>query len=64
VKHNESYLSAYGHNDRLMVAEGEAVGAGQQIARKGSSGTDRVKLHFEIRRDGRPVDPVALLPPR
>jgi len=64
VKHNEVYLSAYGHNDRLLVAEGRRVVAGQKIAEKGSSGTDRVKLHFEIRREGQPVDPQRLLPRR
>lgn len=64
IKHDDVYLSAYGHNDRLLVAEGERVGAGQQVAEKGSSGTDTVKLHFEIRRQGRPVDPLGLLPGR
>ena len=64
VKHNDVYLSAYGHNDRLLVAEGNWVAAGQKIAEKGSSGTDTVKLHFEIRREGKPVDPQRLLPRR
>ena len=64
VKHNEVFLSAYGHNDRLLVAEGDTVKAGQRIAEKGSSGTDRVKLHFEIRKEGKPVDPQRLLPRR
>lgn len=64
VKHNDVYLSAYGHNDRLLVAEGQQVGAGQKIAEKGSSGTDVVKLHFEIRREGKPIDPVRVLPKR
>ena len=64
VKHNEQYLSAYGHNDRLLVREGDTVAAGQKIAEKGSSGTDTVKLHFEIRKDGKPIDPVRLLPRR
>lgn len=64
VKHNEVYLSAYGHNDRLLVAEGDTVRAGQKIAEKGSSGTDTVKLHFEIRREGKPIDPQRLLPRR
>jgi lipoprotein NlpD len=63
VKHNEDYLSAYGHNQRLLVGEGDTVAAGQQIAEKGSSGTNSVKLHFEIRRQGKPVDPLKLLPP-
>ncbi|MEM6581121.1 MAG: peptidoglycan DD-metalloendopeptidase family protein, partial [Pseudomonadota bacterium] len=64
VKHNETYLSAYGHNSRLLVGEGEVVGAGQTIAEKGSTGTDTVKLHFEIRKEGKPVDPLKLLPRR
>ena len=64
VKHNEVYLSAYGHNSRLLVAEGAQVRAGQKIAEKGSSGTDTVKLHFEIRKEGKPIDPKRLLPPR
>ena len=64
VKHNEQFLSAYGHNDVMLVAEGASIRAGQQIARMGSSGTDTVKLHFEIRRQGQPVDPLRLLPRR
>lgn len=64
VKHNDTYLSAYGHNDRLLVREGASVSAGQEIAEKGSSGTDTVKLHFEIRREGKPIDPLRLLPRR
>ena len=62
VKHSEEYLSAYAHNDKLLVAEGSKVKAGQRIAELGSSGTDRNKLHFEIRRNGQPVDPLAYLP--
>jgi len=64
VKHNEFFLSAYAHNDRLLVKEGDFVKVGQRIADMGSSGTDRVKLHFEIRRDGTPVDPLKFLPRR
>jgi len=64
IKHNDIYLSAYGHNDRLLVQENDVVRAGQQIAQKGSSGTDTVKLHFEIRKEGKPIDPLRLLPPR
>lgn len=64
VRHNDEYLSAYGHNDALLVGEGDVVRAGQKIAERGSSGTDSVKLHFEIRRRGRPVDPLQLLPRR
>ena len=62
VKHNDIYLSAYGHNYRLFVEEGDRVKAGQKIAEKGSSGTDTVKLHFEIRKEGKPIDPQKLLP--
>lgn len=64
VKHNDTYLSAYGHNDALLVAEGQQVDAGQVIARMGSTSSDSVKLHFEIRRNGRPVNPTSLLPQR
>lgn len=64
IKHNETFLSAYAHNERLRVKEGDFVKAGQVIADMGSSGTDRVKLHFEIRRDGTPVDPLKYLPRR
>lgn len=64
VKHDDIHLSAYGHNDRLLVREGDTVAAGQKIAEKGDSGTDSVKLHFEIRREGKPVDPLGLLPRR
>lgn len=62
IRHNDTYLSAYGHNQRLLVAEGDHVASGEKIALRGSSGTDTVKLHFEIRRRGRPVDPQQLLP--
>ena len=64
VKHNEDYLSAYAHNNRLFVKEDQVVKAGQKIAEIGSSGTDKVMLHFEIRRDGKPVDPLKYLPRR
>lgn len=64
IKHNDTYLSAYAHNRRLKVAEGDAVKAGEVIAEMGSSGTDSVHLHFEIRRDGKPVDPIGYLPKR
>lgn len=64
VKHSDVYLSAYGHNSRLLVSEGEQIKVGQQIAEKGSSGTDTVKLHFEIRKEGKPIDPKRVLPPR
>ena len=64
VKHNEDYLSAYAHNNRLFVKEDQVVKAGQKIAEIGSSGTDKNMLHFEIRRDGKPVDPLKYLPRR
>ena len=63
IKHNNTYLSVYGHNNELLVKEGQSVTKGQKIAEMGSTDTDRVKLHFEIRRYGKPVDPVKLLPP-
>lgn len=62
VKHNEQFLSAYAHNRVLVVAEGDKVKAGQKIAEVGSSGTNTAKLHFEIRLDGQPVNPLAYLP--
>jgi lipoprotein NlpD len=64
LKHNDIYISAYGHNSRLLVRERDVVGVGQTIAEKGSSGTDTVKLHFEIRKEGKPIDPLKLLPKR
>ena len=64
IKHNDSYLSAYAHNSRLLLKEGEKAKAGQKIAEIGSTGTNRDKLHFEIRRDGKPVNPITYLPKR
>jgi len=64
VNHNKHYLSAYAHNRKILVKEGEDVAAGQIIAELGSSGTSRPKLHFEIRKNGKPVDPMPYLPPR
>ncbi|MBM7059819.1 peptidoglycan DD-metalloendopeptidase family protein [Pseudomonas sp. UL073] len=64
IKHSDTYVSAYGHNRRLLVREGQQVKAGQTIAEMGSTGADRVKLHFEIRRQGKPVDPLQYLPNR
>jgi len=64
VKHNETFLSAYAHTSRILVSEQEVVKAGQKIAEIGSTGTDKVKLHFEIRRNGKPVDPLRYLPKR
>lgn len=64
VNHNEHYLSAYAHNRKILVQEGEEVNAGQVIAELGSSGAERPMLHFEIRKNGNPVDPIQYLPPR
>jgi lipoprotein NlpD len=64
VKHNNTYLSAYAHNQTLLVKEDQVVRRGQKIAEMGSSDADRVQLHFEIRRLGKPVDPARLLPAR
>lgn len=64
VKHNGTYLSAYAHNQTLLVKEDQVVRRGQKIAEMGSSDADRVQLHFEIRRLGKPVDPARLLPAR
>jgi lipoprotein NlpD len=64
VKHNASFLSAYGHNRKRMVQEGDKVKAGQQIAEMGSSGSARDELHFEIRKNGKPVNPLDYLPAR
>lgn len=62
VKHNENWLSAYAHNDKVFVKEGQEVKRGQKIAEMGSSDSDVVKLHFEIRNKGKPVDPLKFLP--
>ncbi len=62
LKHNNTYLTAYAHNQALLVREDQAVKQGQKIAEMGSSDTDRVKLHFEVRRLGKPVDPLGFLP--
>lgn len=64
LKHNNTYLTAYAHNQTLLVKEDQSVRKGQKIAEMGSSDTDRVKLHFEIRRQGKPVDPAKYLPAR
>jgi lipoprotein NlpD len=63
VKHSDEWLSAYAHNRLRLVGEGTAVTAGQQIAELGRSGTSRDMLHFEVRRNGKPVDPLTVLPP-
>lgn len=64
VKHSDSFLSAYAHNDRILVKEQQWVRAGQKIATMGKSGSDRVKLHFEVRHKGKSVDPLRYLPKR
>ena len=64
VKHNATYLTAYAHNQALMVKEDQVVRRGQKIAEMGSTDAERVQLHFEIRRQGKPVDPARLLPQR
>jgi lipoprotein NlpD len=62
IKHNNTYLSVYAHNSELNVKEGQTVAKGQKIAEMGNTDADQVKLHFEIRRFGKPVDPLKLLP--
>ena len=62
IKHNATYFSAYAHNRRLLVTEGATVKTGEKIAEVGSTGTNQTKLHFEIRKDGNPVDPLKYLP--
>lgn len=64
IKHNETLLTAYAHNQSLLVREDQVVRRGQKIAEMGSSDTDRVKLHFEVRRRGKPIDPTKVLPAR
>jgi lipoprotein NlpD len=64
IKHNNDFLSAYAHNRKLIAREGQWVNKGEVIAQMGSSGTDRTQLHFEIRKHGRPVDPLRYLPSR
>jgi len=62
INHNEHYLSAYAHNRSILVKEGQIIKIGQKIAEMGSSESQQTKLHFEIRRDGQPVDPLKYLP--
>ena len=64
VKHNANYLTAYAHNQALLVKEDQIVKRGQKIAEMGSTDADRVQLHFEIRKQGKPIDPTRLLPAR
>ena len=64
IKHNDTFLTAYGNNDKVLVTEQSTVKKGQKIAEMGSTDADRVKLHFEVRRNGKPVDPMRYLPPQ
>ncbi len=64
VKHNATFLSAYAHNRKILVKEGQQVARGQRIAEMGSTDSDSVKLHFEIRKQGKPIDPALYLPKR
>ena len=64
LKHNSMYLTAYAHNQTLLVKEDQMVKKGQKIAEMGSTDADRVKLHFEVRKQGKPVDPSKYLPAR
>lgn len=64
IKHDELFLSAYAHNQTILVREGEKIKQGTVIATMGSTGTDRVKLHFELRQNGKPSDPLQHLPQR
>ncbi|PKO24298.1 MAG: peptidase M23, partial [Betaproteobacteria bacterium HGW-Betaproteobacteria-8] len=62
IKHNDEFLSVYAHNSKILVKEGQAVARGQKIAEMGNTDADRVKLHFEIRRQGKSVNPADFLP--
>ena len=64
LKHNGTYLTAYAHNQALLVKEEQSVKQGQKIAEMGNTDSDRVKLHFEVRKMGKPVDPAKYLPVR
>lgn len=64
IKHNATYLSVYAHNSKMLVTEGQTVSKGQKVAEIGSSDSDHPNLHFEIRREGKPVDPAKYLPQR
>lgn len=63
IRHNDMWLSAYAHNDKILVKEQQDVRKGQKIAEMGATDSDQVKLHFEVRRQGKPVDPAKYLPP-
>ncbi|MGZ8257294.1 MAG: peptidoglycan DD-metalloendopeptidase family protein [Gallionella sp.] len=62
IKHNKTYLSAYAHNDKILVKEGQSIKRGEKIAEMGSTDAEQIKLHFEVRRLGKPVDPAKYLP--
>ena len=62
VKHSDEFLSAYAHNERLLVKEGDNIQAGQHIADMGRTNANKIMLHFEIRQDGKPVNPLDYLP--
>ncbi len=64
IKHNDTYLSAYAHNQTLLVKDEQLVRKGQKIAEMGSTDSDQVKLHFEVRKLGKPIDPARVLPTR
>ena len=64
IKHSAAFLTAYAHNSKILVKEGQVVSRGQKVAEMGNTGTDDVKLHFEVRHQGSPVDPLKYLPPR
>ena len=64
IKHDDEYLTAYGHNRELLVKEGDSVARGQRIAELGNTDASSPRLHFELRKQGRPVDPMGYLPPR
>ena len=64
IKHSATFLSAYGHNRAILVKEGDSVQRGQKIAEMGNSDSSTIQLHFEVRRQGKPVDPTQYLPAR
>ena len=64
LKHNEDFITAYAHNQEILVKEGESVNKGQKIAKMGMTDADRPKLLFELRKGGKPIDPLNFLPSR
>ena len=62
IKHIDGYITAYAHNSKMLVKSGDNVTAGQKIAEMGSSGANRVMLEFQVRLDGKPVNPATVLP--